>query len=113
VRETLDRERIPGHLFYQAHDALLGREPESLRRGIELRRRITAAEVSAALESALGTTLLMLPQGARLPAGRFSEYPLQPPELPAGRAFGPREPDESNAEDRLVVGPDGVALRGP
>lgn len=112
LRHTVDPSNVPSHVYYYAAQTLFGRTPQSLREEAEERRRVTPGTASEALRETLPTMLLLLPSEEPVPAGRFTLYPFEPPDLPTGRAFKPRKSSRLEPGDRVVVGTDGVTARG-
>jgi Flp pilus assembly protein TadD len=108
-----DVAETPRNLFTAAHHHLLGREPHSQWDAVAALESLTAAEVAQALRDALKSMLLLLPDETPIPGGRFTAYPLEPRRVPSGKSFRPTADGDADDDQRLIVGPDGVAVRSP
>jgi Flp pilus assembly protein TadD len=112
-RTLLDPDALEGFVFYAAHDELFGRPRWDPYRDLAERRSLTPAAAAKGLAEALDSLLLVLPEGAKLPGGRFSVYPTRSPRPVGGTRYRLRGIRSLRDPTRLVAGPEGVAYEGP
>ena len=109
-----DPNELPGRLHWTARNELFGGEARTELEVYEERAAVTRAAAAEALAEAAGGLLLLVPEEASRPAGRFTEYPMSPPFRVDGKRYrrGGLPFRREGNERELVVGEEGITLLG-
>jgi tetratricopeptide (TPR) repeat protein len=113
-RRTLDPWGLPGRLFWRAAAELMGHPVLSEEEELAARASLSPQDVAYSARRIHETLLLSIPQAATPPAGRFTVYPVDSPQVVTGRGFRRRGlPFRKRHNEReLVLGAEGITLFG-
>jgi zinc protease len=114
ARMLRDPNEIPSSLFRYCRDELFGSSFQTEAEMYAERADVTAAEAAEALTRAAEELLLLIPEDAARPGGRFTLYPTEQPYRVDGRTYKRRGLPLRRAgpERELVAGDEGVTLVG-
>lgn len=111
IRTALADERfVLGELEGVARDVLAGVEPRSARERLTELERVTPADVRAALTAALGTLLLVVPEGVDAEAAGLPVDDGRRGQVVTGRVHRRRWRSDAPKGSRLVVGDAGLTM---
>ena len=113
-RHLLDDTALPSRLHELALAEVFALPLQTDEQLVAERRAVSAADTARELGDALDSMLLIIPEHASVPGGRFTVYPVESPHRVSGRRYRPRGIRGLRpGGEALVIGGEGVMLEAP